>query len=418
MMPSEPVLIHPDQALQMVLERSSLLSSEEVSLDDSLGRVCAIEIKSEQPVPGFDSSAMDGYAVIAADTTGATEQLPAALKLVGESRAGHPASEVLAAGQAIGISTGAVVPQGADAVVRVEDTLEHADGIAIAVAVDPGKDIRRAGEDIAVGETVFAGGTVIGPAELGVIVAVGHSVARCTRRPRVAVLATGDELRRPGEPLGPGLIHNTNTYSLAAQARVAGAEIVLSQVVPDDRDATVNALRTALASADVLVLSGGVSVGEHDHVKPALAELGVEEVFWRVAQKPGKPLWFGAATSADRETPTLVFGLPGNPVSAMVCFHLYVRPALHAMTGRDTVTRTVEATFDQRHKRSPGRMDFLRCRVELRSDGWHASPTKDQRSHILTSMVGAEGLARIEQERGDVEPGELVKVELLAERSL
>jgi molybdopterin molybdotransferase len=229
---------------------------------------------------------------------------------------------------------------------------------------------------------------------------------RCARRPRVAVLVTGDELVEPGRPLAPGQVRNSNAYSVTAQVRRAGAELASLAQVGDDREATIEAVRAALDS-DVLIACGGVSVGPHDHVKAAFAALGVEEVFWGVALRPGHPTWFGVKNR------TLVFGLPGNPVSAMITFHLFARPAIAALSGATPAPRRASAVIDERYEKRPGRAHVVRCRLEAREDGWHVRPTKAQGSHVLTSMLGAEALAHIEVERGDVAAGERVEIEIL-----
>ncbi len=319
-------LIELEQARGVVLERVAPLGAEPVPLREALGRFLAEDVSAAEPVPAFDNSAMDGFAVRAEDTRGAQPDAPVALRVVGESRAGHPAGAALGPGEAIGISTGAVVPDGADAVVRVEVTRSEDGRVLIEEEVDAGRDVRRAGEDIRPGETVLGEGTRLGPAELGVLASLGAAAVACRRRPRVCVLTSGDELLEPGEEMRPGGVRNSNAYSVPALAEQAGAEVVVAGPAPDDLEATRAAIEPALDS-DVVVLCGGVSVGEHDHVKQALAELGVEESFWGVALKPGKPTWFG--TRGD----TLVFGLPGNPVSAMVTFVLLVGPALAVLGG-------------------------------------------------------------------------------------
>ena len=395
-----------EEARRLVLDRVVPLEAEPVALKDALGRVLAEPVTSADAVPGFDNSAMDGYAVRAADTAGADGG--ARLPVVDESRAGHPAQRRLAEGEAVAISTGAMVPEGADAVVRVEDTDAGSQEVEIRVEVEAGRDIRRAGEDIAAGEAVLAAGDEIGPAEAGVLVSVGRGEVACARRPRVNLLTTGDELQEPGEPLRPGAIRNSNAYSVSGLIRRSGAVLGAVEMVPDDRDATADALARAL-TGDVVVISGGVSVGPHDHVRPTLAALGAEEVFWGVALRPGKPTWFGVAPSG-----CLVFGLPGNPVSAMVTFLLFVRPAIRAMLGASpTQADRATAVLDSDYPKQPGRAHVVRCRLELRDDGWHATPTKDQGSHVLTSMLGADALAIIPTTSGTVRTGERVEIELL-----
>lgn len=402
----ENALIDLDAACGAVLERVVPLESQAVELNEALGRHAAEEIVSPEPVPGFDNSAMDGFAVRSTDTAGADGGRPVRLELIGESRAGHPAAVALTPGAAIAISTGAVVPDGADSVVRVEDTAPEDDGIAIEAEARPGDNVRRAGEDIAAGAGVIAPGALIGPAELGVLASVGAARVACNRRPRVAVVSSGDELIRPDEQMRPGAVRNSNSYSISALARQSGAEVISNAIAPDRPEATRSAIEPAL-SADVAVVCGGVSVGEHDHVKDALTDLGVEQRFWRIALKPGKPTWFGT-----RER-TLVFGLPGNPVSAMVTFLLLVRPALVALAGGLPDRRRIRARLAVGLPRTPGRTEAVRCRILPADDGWIADPTGPQGSHILTSMIGADGLALLPPGDGTAEAGETVEVRLI-----
>jgi molybdopterin molybdotransferase len=401
-------LIEIDDARALVLERARPLGGEPAPVASALGRVLAEDVTAADSVPGFDGSAMDGYALRAADTGTAADADPARLEVVGESRAGHPSDRELGPGEAIKISTGAMIPAGADAVIRVEDTDDGDERVAVRVAVQPGNDIRRAGEDIEAGERVLRAGTELGPAELGVLASVGRGEVACAIRPSVTVLTTGDELQEPGPPLRPGGIRNSNAHSLAGLVERSGALLRTAEIVPDDREATAGALSRAIAG-ELTVVSGGVSVGEHDHVRPALAELGVEQVFWGVALRPGKPTYFGATRAGG-----LVFGLPGNPVSAIVTFTLFVRPAIRRLLGAaDPDPRRATAILDERYPKPPGRAHLIRCTLELRDDGWHATPTKDQSSHVLTSMLGADALAIVPSEAGDVEAGERLNIELL-----
>jgi molybdopterin molybdotransferase len=398
--------IELEEARRQALDRAAALAAEEVPLRAALGRHLAEDVVADAPVQGFDNSAMDGYAVRAADTAAASDSAPARLAVTGESRAGHPAAATLAAGEAIAISTGAVLPAGADAVVRVEDSRREGDRVLVEATATPGLNVRRAGEDVAAGETVISRSTRLGPAELGVLAALGRDRVRCHRRPRVSVLTSGDELVAPGKPLGPGQVHDSNSLSVPALAAAAGAELASVAWTPDDPGATEDALAAAL-DADVAIVCGGVSVGEHDHVKAALERLGVEEVFWRVALKPGGPTWFGVRGE------TLVFGLPGNPVSAMVTFLLLARPALIALGGGEPESRRVRATLATAYEKKPGRLHAVRCRLDPGEDGWLAHPAAHQGSHVLTSMLGADGLALIPAASGDLPAGAAVEVELL-----
>lgn len=403
-MPAE--LIDLEDARRAVLERARPLGAEPVPLRAALGRYLAADAVAAEPVPAEDNSAMDGFAVRAGDTRDARPAAPTALRLTGESRAGRPAAAPLGGGEAMRISTGAVLPGGADAVVRVEAAGVEDGRVLVEEAVEAGRDVRRAGEDVRPGKAVLAGGARIGAAELGVLASLGLAAASCARRPRISVLTSGDELLEPGEPMRPGGVRDSNAYSVPALAELAGAETTVAGRVPDDPEATREAIASALDS-DVAVICGGVSVGEHDHVKRALAELGVEQRFWGVALKPGKPTWFG--TRGD----TLVFGLPGNPVSAMVTFVLLVRPALIALGGGRPERRRTAARLASAYGKRPGRAHAVRCRLELREDGWWAHPFERQGSHLLTSMLGADCLALLPTGSGPAPVGTRVEVELL-----
>jgi molybdopterin molybdotransferase len=399
-------LIDLEQARGVVLRQCVPLPSGPFALRAALGMTLAEDLAGAEPVPGFDGSAMDGFAVRSLDTRGARRGSPVTLALRGESRAGAPAAGTLGAGEAFRISTGAMVPDGADAVVRVEDTALDEDRVLVEAEVEAGRDIRLAGEDIKAGETVLTAGTRIGPAELGVIVSLGLERVECHRRPRVHLLTSGDELLEPGEAMRPGGVRNSNAYTLSALAERAGAEVCGDGRVADDAAATRAAIEAALG-ADVVLISGGVSVGEHDHVKGALAELGVEERFWGVALKPGRPTWFGTRGG------TLVFGLPGNPVSTMVTFLLLARPALIALAGGEPARRRTTARLGGDYEKAPGRTHAVRCRIEQDEDGWRVEPTGAQGSHILTSMLGADCLALIPAEAGPLQAGDRVEVELI-----
>jgi molybdopterin molybdotransferase len=429
-------LIPINEARRRALAAVAPLAAEDVSLEDALGRVLAENVTSSIDVPPFDPSAMDGYAVIAG---------PAAeLRVVDESRAGRPATARLEPGTAIRISTGAMVPEGATAVVPVENvTVARGDeavpeaspasegpwpdappaGESHVVRVpdtEPGANVRHRGEDVRAGDPVATAGTVLGPAAIGSLASVGAGSVRCARRPRVALLVTGDELTTPGEPLAPGGIYSSNGYALGAQVEAAGAVLASRTTVRDSAEDTRASLERALASADVVVVSGGVSVGPHDHVKGALADLGVEEHFWGVALQPGKPTWFGvrgthvAATAAPGTSDgVLVFGLPGNPVSAMVTFALFVRPVLTALQGGDPSTMRTTATLDAEVPRRPNRDQAVRVTLSLTPDGWRAAPTGPQGSHILSSLTKADALALVLAGPEPAPVGETVEIEPL-----
>jgi molybdopterin molybdotransferase len=394
MVPAMAPLLTIEEARARVLGALTPLADEELAVADALGRVLAEDIRAAHDVPSFANSAMDGFAI----RSGPAGR---ALRIVGESRAGSPSRAAVGDGEAVRISTGAAVPDGADAILPAESAGDDGDTVTVQEDVRAGNHVRGPGEDLRAGATVLAAGALLGPAELGLIVEAGRATVRCGRRPRVAVLATGDELVAPGEPLGHGQLHNSNAITLGALARRTGADLVHTSEVADDAAATRAAIERALDGTDAVLLTGGVSVGPHDHVKPALAALGVEEVFWRVALRPGKPMWFG------RRGAQLVFGLPGNPVSAIVCFLLFARPALAALQGVAVPPQRGRAILAEAVPRQRTREEAVRVRLE---DG-RATPTGPQGSHQLSSMLGADALAIVPRGEGELEAGAEVEIE-------
>ena len=369
----------------------------------ALGRVLAEPIVSRSLIPPWANSSMDGYAVRARDTRGD----PVELAVVGRIIAGTLPSRPLRAGEAMRIFTGAPLPEGADAVVPQEDVAADGERVTITGRVAAGAFVRPAGEDVHVGDVVVQPSGVIGAAEVGLLATLGYAQVRVFRRPRVAILSTGNELADLGTEPGPGQIPNTNTYSLMAQVIEAGAEPINLGVVPDHLEAITERLRWGLAAADVLVTSAGVSVGELDLVREALERSGAELHLWKVSMRPGKPITFG--THAGRP----VFGLPGNPVSAMVTFELFVRPALRRMAGADSIDRprlrvpALEIIANPRSRRG-----YLRVTLTPDTGGYGARLTGDQGSAILRSMVLADGLAVVAPDT-TIAAGEPVDVILL-----
>jgi molybdopterin molybdotransferase len=372
-----------------------------VAVADALDRVLAEDVRACGDVPPFPCSAMDGYAVTAG-------RAGRALRVIGESRAGAPSEQRVDEGVALRISTGAAVPAGATAVVRQEDVEVDGQKIRITCDVSAGENVRGAGEDMAKGATILNAGTWLRPAELGAAVAAGAGEVTVARRPEVHVLCTGDELREPGAPLGPGEIHNSNAPMLVSLAGRLGAIRAPAGRLRDDRAATEAALKAALEHADVLVISGGVSVGPHDHVKPALAGLGVREIFWGVALQPGRPTWFGAHEQK------LVFGLPGNPVSAYVTFALFVGPAIAALQGAppEPLDRG-QAVLGGAVRRNRQREQAVRVRLERRDGSTVALLNGAQGSHMMSSLLGADALALIPPGEGELAAGTTVTLAAL-----
>jgi molybdopterin molybdotransferase len=389
-----------EEAQQAVLSEVTLLGAEQIVFADALGRILREEVRATRDIPEADNTAMDGYAVRAADVEQASDSTPVTLRVIEDLPAGEVATKRLERGGAIRIMTGALIPAGADAVVPVE--LTDAGGAAVRVfrPVKIGANVRRGGEDMRAGEVVLPAGTCLGAAEVGILASVQKTVVAVGRRPTVAILSTGSEIVDVDQPVKPGKVVNSNSYSLAALTRDAGALPRMIGIAPDKREATMRAIDSALES-DFVISSGGVSVGAYDFVKDALDALGAETKFWQVAMKPGKPIIL--ARLRDR----LYFGLPGNPVSCMVSFLLFVGPSLRKAMGQKEnllppiVTVTVEGALKSRGDRR----NYLRVRVLARDGALVAVPMRVQGSGVSTSMVGANGFAVMEAGVTSVEPG-------------
>ncbi len=375
-------MISVAEALACVCEATPVLGVERVALPAALGRVASEDVCSTRAVPAAANSAMDGFAVRHADL-GAS---PARLRIVAVEPAGTVVATPVEPGTAVKLFTGSVIPDGADTVVRIEDAEERDGVVVIRVAPAEGANVRGAGEDIRPGQVVVGRGTVLGPADLGVLASIGRASVLVHRRPQVAILSTGTELVELDEEPGPGQVVNSNAYALAAAVRDAGAEPIVLPIVRD-RPEDIRARLEEAVRADVVLTSGGVSVGDLDFVKQTLDAMGVERLFWKVAQKPGKPLTFG------RLAGRLLFGLPGNPVSALVCFYLYVRPALRRMQGdRRLHLPTVEAVLARTVRKAAGLTEFVRVQLADGANGLVATAVASQSSGVLTSLGGGAGL--------------------------
>lgn len=375
-------LLSRERALALVLQRAVPLEAEDVALADAAGRVLAADAHAAVDLPSFEASAMDGFALRSAD-------VPGTLPIVGRIAAGRPAQRGLEPGEAMAIATGGVVPDGADAVVPLEHVHAFDATITVELPVSRGANVRSRGGDLVRGGTAAAAGTRLGAAHLGALAAAGVTVVRCTRAPRVVVAVTGSELRSPGEPLERGEIYDANGLILATQVASTGAGVERLPIVRDDPAATRAAVARGL-DADVLITSGGVSVGAYDYVRESEAELGVTEVFWRVAVRPGKPIAFGTRGR------TLVFGLPGNPVSSLVGFELFVRPALEALQGQhDRAPRFRPARLGRPAGLVAGRESLLRAHTRLADGELVVDPLRGQESHMIAHAATADALVLV-----------------------
>ncbi|NLG66509.1 MAG: molybdopterin molybdotransferase MoeA [Actinobacteria bacterium] len=405
-------MISIEEARELILSQCVPLPGEDVPLPDALGRVLATSVEAGFDVPPFSNSAMDGFAIVAADSDSAGADSPVSLEVVDVIQAGAYGERTIRSGTAAKIMTGAPLPDGADAVVEVEETRESGGRVSVFRRVMPWDNVRPAGEDSRKGEVVLPAGTVIGPAEIGVLASLGCAKVRVHGRPAVTIIATGSELVEPGFALGPGKIHNSNAYTSEAQCRELGLEPKRLGIAPDDYDATFAMMKRAL-SGDVLITSGGVSVGDFDFVKDVQDALGVERKLWRVAMKPGKPLSFGVY-----HRPTggrcLVFGVPGNPAASMVSFELFIRPASLRLMGYSQVLRPhATAELAQDEPNGEQRVRVVRVRLERRSGRLVAVSTGSQGSGRLRSMVGANGLAFVPPDGGGRKAGDVVDVVVL-----
>lgn len=412
-------MISVEEALAEILGHVRPLELERVSILDALGRLLAEEIISDIDIPPFHNSAMDGYAVRSVDVVGATSETPVTLRVVGSVAAGYVAGMQVESGTAVRIMTGAPLPVGADAVVPYEDTSDFdrsktarlavpADKIEVRAAVVLHDHVRPAGEDIRRDERVMAPGRVIRPQEIGVLASLGRETVLVHRRPRVAILATGDELLEVHEPLEPGKIRNSNEYTNAALVTRTGGVPIRLGIARDTKADLTAKIRSGLEQgADLFLTSGGVSVGDYDVVKDVLGTEGKMQ-FWQVCMKPGKPLAFGLLSGG-----VPLIGLPGNPVSAMVSFEQFARPAILKMLGHTDLSKpTVQAIIDEPLTNS-GRRGFLRVIVTRQTEGYHARPTGEQGSGVLTSMAKANGLAIVPEGIQFVEAGSQLTVQML-----
>jgi molybdopterin molybdotransferase len=437
-----------EQALKAILDNCQPLASETISLGNSLRRVLAAPIKANFDLPQFNNSAVDGFGVLVEDLVKASPENPKSLVVIGEMTAGADPSANIAntrinPGQCIRILTGAPVPGTVEAVVMKEVCKEKREGkvdgppeaIDVCASARIGENIRLQGEEIEAGATVLQPGTVVTPPVLGLIATLGITEFSVHRSPRVAVIATGDELIEPGQPLAEGQIYNSNTYALVAALNALGVTEVKRFHAKDNREETTRVLQEALAFADIVISAGGVSVGEYDFIKDVCEEQGVETIFWRIAIKPGQPVYFGV--NRKSKAGQLVFGLPGNPVSALVTFNLFVKPVIARLQGAVNTKRLFQAKAARNLKKKAGRLDFVRGQLSLVNSGESnygqtngskspnesrgtkqaiditVMPTLGQESHMLTGLAKADCLMHFAQEQEFLPEGEYLPVELL-----
>ncbi len=397
-------MIDHEEALALVLAAVKALPAESVLLAQAPGRTLARDIKAREDIPPFTKATMDGYAVRAADTRPAGNDRVVELEVTEDLPAGRFSRKPVGPGQAVRIMTGAPLPKRADAVVMVEDTAKRGGRVEVRRAVRPGDNIGRAGEDLNKDELVLERGAVIGPAETGLLAAAGLARVPVVRRPKLAIIATGDEIVEPGEKKRAGQIRNSNGPALLALARRAGAEARYLGIARD-RNAALGVRIRRAKDADILVLTGGVSVGDYDLVKDELRAVGVRPVFWRVRIKPGKPVFFG------RRGRQLVFGLPGNPTSAMVTFLLFVQPAIDRLLGREHPGPAGgRAVLTEDILLKPGRKQFLRAVLDAGGPTLEVAPYSDQRSGVLRSMVRSRVLIVVPADVSRLEKGRDVEI--------
>lgn len=399
-------MLSVDEAREKVLAAVAPLSPVETPVSDALGLVPAGDLHAPHPLPRFDNSAMDGFAIRAEDSSSASDASPTKLELIGEVAAGDAGDVVVGSGKAVRIMTGARLPEGADSIVPLEEISEEDGAIVVRAPVDPGRYVRAAGEDVAQGELLMRAGTELGPGELALIASLGLSPLLTHPAPRVSVIVTGEELVVPERDPGPGKIRDSNTVAITSLLALAGAEVVMAERVGDDREALRQAFSHAAGVSDLIVSAGGVAVGRYDFVRDVIEELG-EISMWKVAMQPGKPVVLGSVDGIP------MMGLPGNPVSVHVAFEQFVRPAIRKMRGCLTYFRPrIQARLTHPLEKPPGRRHLIRVRLARSGEGWYATPTGPQGSHIQSSLVLCHGLAVFEADEERLEEGQEVTVEV------
>ena len=401
-------MISLKKAKSIISENIFILKDEKVNIKQSVGRILRENIVASFPSPRFDNSAMDGFAVRAGDTKNATADIPTELKIVDISSAGTPSDITIGLGECIQCMTGAEIPKGADSIVMVEDTSGFSDNshVKVMIPVPHGAHIRKKGEEIKKDDLLIKKGTRVTANELGTCATFGYGKLSVSKKPKISIFGTGNELVEPGEKLAKGQIYNSNLYVFKDLAEKAGSKIEMSEVIKDDKDSLKSFLSEALEVSDVIISSGGVSMGRYDYVRDVFIDLGVKEHFWKVAQKPGKPLFFGTKKSK------LIFGLPGNPVSSFIGFMEWVWPVLITMMGEKS-EKSIYGILDEPFPRERTKHRFLFGRAKYRNGKLICHPTNRIGSHMLTSALGANCILGSDPGDGPLNPGDLIRVNLL-----
>jgi len=415
------VVLTWDEALRRVVRRTPVMPQRRVPLESAAGFVLAEPVVARHDSPPFDTSAVDGFAVYGEDVAAASKTHPVRLRLAGTAPAGEPAGKRLRRGTAVKILTGGCVPRGAEAIVMQEDCREEKETVIVRRSAGLGDHIRPRGGEFRKGQTVLPPGLPITPPVAGLLATCGYASVRVFEKPAVTIVVTGDELMPPSRRLRPGKIHDANTFALAAAVQMIGIQAVHTMRSADQPARLKHCLSEALGRSDVLLTVGGMSVGDHDHVRGVLDELGVREDFWRIAVKPGKPVYFGRwlrktrTAGLRRNRDGLVFGLPGNPVSALVCFHQLVKPALWKLMGRrPPVPTTLGARLVGERRKSPGRLEWVRGVLSCTNGVLRVQPTSGQDSHMLSGLAQANCLIRFPADASHLAENADVLVELLS----
>jgi molybdopterin molybdotransferase len=408
------VISYPE-ALRLILEQVAPLPQAKVRIDSLLGSYLSQPVTAKFAMPRFDNSAVDGFGVLCADLESASDQKPAKLEMLGEIAAGSADEFKLTTGTAVKILTGGRVPESVEAVVMKEHCSENYGFVNVSTTTSPGENIRKAGGEFRAGEQVLPAGIRINPPVIGVLATLGYSSFTAHTKPRVAIVTTGDELVQPGHALAQGQIYDSNSFALQAALAALGIDEWFVHHARDTKKSTKQAFDFALEQADVILSSGGVSVGDHDYVKPTLEEMGVETVFWRIAVKPGKPVYFGTLEQPRRKQKKLIFGLPGNPVSVLVTFNEFVKPALLKLMGNiDQKPKRLPALLTRTLRKQAGRLDLVRGVLDVNENGQLVvHPTSGQESHMLSGLALGDCLIHFDAESELIPEGSIVSVVML-----